>query len=248
MAVAYSSIAIYGPPKIGKTLDVAATFSRAFFLLADPGGLTSVKAHLGYTPPHVELINLDDPFGEIMRAIDQQVVLDIKAGKHTAIVIDTMSELADRILNVEDRLSKGNARQSYPKTAQKIKAITRKLLMFPIWFVGIFHEQEPIADESGYIKGSLALPGSKLPFAIAGMFSTVIHAVAMPGMTDSGRVYTCNSVDPHWVSGDRTGACMTRQDMDLRPIVWRMTHGEEPMPEWQPKVKATKEQQGGTTL
>lgn len=235
-AITHSSIAIYGPPKIGKTLDVISAFNKAFVCLADPGGLVTVQSHLGFLPAHAELTNLTDPYGEIMRVIDQQFIPGLQQKKYSAIVIDTVTELADRILMAEDVFTKNDPRRSYPRTAGKIKAIMRKCMMLNTWFVGIFHEIEPTIEETRVIKGSLALPGGKLQVAVAGMFNSVLRAVYQ-----SERMYICNPADHSYITGDRTGACKSRQEMDLRPILWRMVRPGETEPEFPPKVETTEE-------
>jgi len=102
----------------------------------------------------------------------------------------------------------------------------------PVWVVVIFHEQEPKASESRFVRGGPRTGGSaSLVEDIGGMFRLVMRGAAVQGPGGIQRAYMCDSLSPQWVQGDAYGATSKQQPMDLRPIVWRIVRPDEVMPD-----------------
>jgi hypothetical protein len=226
------TIAIYGPTKIGKTLDVCHCFRNALVLLTERGGLDSVQSNLGYTPDHVKLMSIENPFKEAIDALDGAVKKALSTGKYKSIVLDTGSELADRLLDPLMTRHHNDARRAYPECYRQFKAIIRRLMAWSnLWLVVIFHEAKPKTTENKYEKGGPKLPGA-LTEDVPSLFSTILRATY--GDADD-RVYQCDALSSQCIMGDRFGVADLEQPMDLRPLVWQMAFPDKPVPAFPPK-------------
>lgn len=235
------SVLIYGPTKIGKTLDACHAFrtksKRPFVLLAEPDGLASVESNLGWMPDHYELKDLQNPFVEAMKAIDTRVVPAIKSKRYSCVVIDTGSEMASRFLDAHAEYKTDNPLKLYPIVTRQFRLIVRKVLTAGLWCCMICHEQEPRDNElSGFRRGGPALPGN-LVEGVPSMFSLILRAgleVSSDGESFD-RVYRCNPLSPRWVMGDRYSVAKGEQPMDLRPLIFRMLNPGLQVPAFPPK-------------
>ena len=226
-----ASIGIYGPTKIGKTTDVFCAFRKAFCLLYEPGGLLSVEANLGYTPDHILFKDLTKPYKETHEFVTKKLPGLVQQKGYKAIVMDTGSEFAARLLVANNTAFNDDGRKVYPKTTAQFMGILRSILNLGLWTVYIFHEQAPKQSESAFTRGGPKLPG-KLVEDAPGLFSTIMRATYGTAGATGGvsRVYLCNPIDPQYIMGDRSGATGPCQDMDLRPILFRMMHPGKPLP------------------
>lgn len=238
------SILIYGEAKVGKTLDACFAFQNSLVLLAEPGGLNSVYVQFkcaGIPLPNtkesgltaVTLKNLVNPMQEIIEILNNPGFMN---GKR-AVIIDTGTELADRIVAAVAASNPSNKFAPYQQVYSQISTLVRVLLVREIWLVMLCHEKPTFYDDSGKKqKGCALFPGSALPAKMPGMFSTIIRATMKE---DGSRVYQCDPKDSDWKTGDRFHACLPEQDLDLRPILWRMIHPDRPVPTMKPKpIKA----------
>lgn len=253
------SVLIYGPTKIGKTLDICNAFKTKtklpFVLLAEPDGLASVESNLGWVPPHHELTNLNDPFSEAIQAIDQKVSPMAKRGLCSAVIIDTGSELASRLLDAHAQYKTDNPLKLYPVIGRQFRILIRKILTMGVWCGMTCHESEPRDNElSGFRRGGPRLPGS-LVEEIPSQFSLILRAgveldtsgtqeVSLEEGDEIGlgavevkyrRVYRCEQLHPRWIMGDRYSVAQPIQEMDLRPLLFRILNQGQPVPQFPPK-------------
>ena len=222
------SLLVYGKTKIGKTLDVCYTFSKAFVLLSEPGGLDSVETHLGFIPKHHLLVDLDDPFGEAKRVFTQTVLPGVVKKEISSIFIDTGTELSDRMASAAQKSVGQDPRKWSPLVQRQMKELLRMALVSNAWFVMSAHERPPSAED--HVVGGPALTGA-LANTVPAMFSLILHAVVKPSMKGYARYYECDSLDPLWITGDRWGACENSQPMELSVIMWKALHPDQEVPE-----------------
>lgn len=229
------TIAIYGRTKIGKTVDANRCFQKALVVETERGATNSVRAFLRRDVLRVKAFSIDEPEEEINRVITS--VLPEAIAKHgvTAVILDTGSELADRIFVVEAKRCGNNGMVLYPRVGSVFKTILRKILALDVWVVAIFHEREPGSIQGRFSRGGPKLPGRLVEDA-PGLFDMILHATLtsgavsdnLDGATGRRRVYRCDPLDAEWVSGDRYNAALDEQPMDLRPIMFRAIRGTEP--------------------
>jgi len=219
------TILIYGKTKSGKTLDVGHCFGKnAFFVLSEPDGLASIEASLGFVPDHFELTNIANPYAEVMQLLNRTVLPRIKKGDIKAVVFDTGSEFADRLLSVELANVGQDARRAYPKVYQQFTTVMRTILLSGAWFVMICHQK--IADPDSDRMGGPLLPG-RLVESIPSQFSLILRAV----IENRERMYHCDPLDGEWIMGDRYGAAFEKQPMELKAIMWRIANPGKETPE-----------------
>jgi hypothetical protein len=226
-----ATILIYGGSKVGKTLDVCHTLRKSVVLLAEPDGLASVTMHLGFTPPHIELTNLNEPEVELFNAIN---VLKPKmlSGDCSSVILDTGTELANRMLASYRKRWPKNGFGAFGFVQDVLQGAIRELQTTPAAFIMLCHEKEPIMKDGIFYKGGPLMPTSALTKTIPSMFSLIMHARIDKRW---GRVYDCNKGETNWQVGDRYGATANLQPLDLRPIMWRIVRPGEPMPDFPEK-------------
>lgn len=242
------TLAIFGESKIGKTLDVGNAFGQGvYFLSCEPDGCSSIETSLGWMPmgarPEELLVDLDNPYEEVINRIHQTIVPSVEQGLVTAVAIDTLTELADRFAASLRAKGMTDARHLYPLLLDQITRIIRTLEHLGVWTIAIGHEMLP----EGGRKGGMQVPGTRLQQKIPTMFSVMLHAcwdrgpLPKPGEQPQPpkRVYKCHVGDPEWYGGDRWGACLPVQDLDLRPILWRRLNPGQPVPQFESRAFAT---------
>lgn len=215
---------VYGKTKIGKTLDVNYTFGKnGYVILSEPDGLASVEANLGFMPPHFELTSLKNPAGEVMDHLNKVVLPDVKQGRIKAVIFDSGSEFADRLLSSEMDKCGNDMRRAYQPMYRQFGTIVRHILLSGAWVIMICHEKRGDPDEDR--RGGPLLPG-RLVESVPSQFSLILRAVARKGE----RIYLCDQLDEDWIMGDRYGAAFEEQPMELRAIMWRIAHPDKDTP------------------
>jgi hypothetical protein len=223
-----ATILVVGRTKVGKTTDAFFAFGkRAFGFVTERGALDPVQANFGWTPDHVELLPCPDPYKAAMDLLTGPVTRAAQSGEHSAVILDSITALADRILLRNMHRFNGDGRKVYPQTDMQVKSFLDVLLALPTWVVGIAHEAHPKSGEDYFVRGGPKLPGRELVESVPGMFRMVLRAVVA---SNSERRYLCDSLDQQWVMGDGYGAAEKSQPMDLRPILWRIMRGDTPVP------------------
>jgi len=218
------------------TTDVAWTFRKAAWLQTEPGGLIPVARAIGYTPPLVITLFDDvNPRAELMRARDQAVEL-VKEKKVTSIVLDTGSEIADRMVQAASKRYT-NKMQVYGEIYVEFNDIIRTFVAltetYGLWFICICHDIGPVVDEKTRqrLRGGPLLPGTKLPRAIPPKFDMVLRAAVHDDLTERRRVYLCDPMDPDYIMKDRFGVAGDIQPMELKPLIFKILHPNDPVPE-----------------
>lgn len=226
-AAVNGTICVYGRTKVGKTSDVLNLFRDAFVIVTERGALAPVTHQFGFTPTHVEMLAPSDPYLEMVQIIEQSVVPALVSGKHSAVFLDSGTALSAMIFKHLDRKLKSDGRKVYPTHDQQLKDILLRLLALPVWIIVSFHEAEPSATDTAFVRGGPKTFGSKrLVEDIGGMFRLVLRGVVENGQ----RAYHCDSLSPQWVQGDAYGVTAKRQPLDLRPLVWRLLRPGEAVP------------------
>lgn len=244
-SVTTGTVCIYGRTKIGKTSDALYTFRDAIVLVTERDALAPVTHQFGFTPPHVDLIDPVDPYVEAVQAIQQVITPAVESGNYPAVVLDSATALSASIFRHLDVKFKSDGRKLYPTHDAQLKDILMRLLVLPCWVIVTFHERGPVADDTSYTRGGPKTSGSKrLVEDIGGMFRLVLRAV----VENNKRYYLCDSASSQWVQGDAYGVTALKQEMNLRPLVWRLLRPGEPVPEQllAPKpFRVVSEQEGG---
>lgn len=227
------SILIYGDSGIGKSTDVAYVYRRAVWLLTEPGGLVPAEQCIGHVPEHVcPLYDIDNPDRELRDVVENHVVPLACAGKISSVVLDTGSELADRMVAAW-KARKMDVRQVFGRINDEFLTAIRRLINLKelgLDIVCICHEIGPERDDDGnLLRGGPLMPGKKLPRTLPPKFDIVLRAAISVDIGNKGRVYCCDPLDPSYIMKDRWGVTGAVQPMELAPIIYRIKNpGKEP--------------------
>lgn len=245
------SICIYGKSGVGKTLDAHHAFAAMFkrdgllplTIVTERGATDSVVSNLGFSPAEIHAFDVDAPHLEAQRAIAQAHKL-VVAGQHRAVILDTGTSLCDRIFAQVSREVRDDGRRLYPKVTTLFSDVLLRFLSIPAWVCVIFHEAPHKVTEGMVQKGGPRVPHAGLTEKVCSLFSLVLRAsrVMLPGDMEASRCYECDQLSPTYLMKDRYGAASKVQPLDLRPILWRIAMGDQPVPAFPAKPIRTQDQ------
>lgn len=236
------TILVYGATGVGKTLDVHHAFGKdTLTIVTERGALDCVEAHLGREPDTLTLFDTVNPYNSAIKTIEAAERACAQK-RYKAVILDTGTALAERFFVRVSGQVDHDGRRLYPRVTSHFNDIILRLLNLPAWVVMICHEVAP-KDQGGFIIGGPKLPGRDLVRSVPSMFSLVLRAVKgpMPGAVGNVRHYRCDQMDAQYIMKDRYGAAKRYQDLDLRPILWRIVRPGVDEPVWPPKPIRTQE-------
>ncbi len=191
---------------------------------------------IGYTPPLVITLFDDvNPRAELMKARDQAVEL-VKKKEVSTIVLDTGSEIADRMVHAASKRY-ANKMQVYGEVYVEFTDVIRTFVAltetYGLWFVCICHDIGPVVDDKTRLRlrGGPLLPGTKLPRAIPPKFDLVLRADVEDDLTERKRVYRCDPMDRDYIMKDRFGVTQDVQPMELKPLIFKIMYPDLEVPE-----------------
>ena len=219
------SVMIVGPSAIGKTTAVAQALQpkSTFWLCTEPGALSPMfdpaLNHWGSLPRSVELLSPKDPVKEV-RSFLPQIAAEHRSGLVNAVVIDTLSSLADREYNYI-RLVKG-VDESYGRANRAVSLSVCSLLydllqIRSLFTVCIAHEKESQTIEGRFTPGGPRLAGD-LVRSVPAMFDEVLRVA----VENRQRIIKVDPLDRSFLTKDRLGVVTDGEALDLRSIFKRM--------------------------
>lgn len=218
----HPTILLSGPTKIGKTVSVIrATGPSAFWLCTERGALVpAIDPELnpyGVIPSYIECLDPEKPWEEAMAAVRAA----IKTNKFGAIVVDTLSSLADREfvrIRVKDHVKEDFGRAN-KLLADRIKSLVWEVIDSGLVFIATAHEREPTTIEGRFTPGGPKLPG-RLVEDVPSLFSIVLRCDTAAGSDGRPkRVFRCDPLDRSYLTGDRYNVVTDGMDMDLKLVL-----------------------------
>jgi hypothetical protein len=172
-------ILLMGPAKTGKTTSVVATSPGPVrvLLCEDQSALRGAKRLTS---------NFDfEPIGgwNSMQSAMAEARKDAEAGKINTVVIDPLSDFADRVLreafaNNLTNANKEDGRKAYPECTKRLKHLTEQIFMMPAHVIVICHYMELGADGGEGLektgKGIVPLLPGQARAVIAAKFADVV--------------------------------------------------------------------------
>lgn len=182
---------LYGPPKVGKTVEMGYSFPRALFLAA-PGALQSIQSTCGYTPQQREVRTIEDA---------TKILKDPGLSAFDDLVIDDFSFMAEQTLadleakKVTGFKLWGRVREAV-LTFRDALRFAKSNVWMNSWEVG------PGRTEKGeFRRGGPQLSGN-LREQVPAMCDLVLRVVHEARREPWPAVIRC-SMDPNFVMGDR---------------------------------------------
>lgn len=214
------SILIYGESGVGKTVATHRVFKKALVLRSEEDAHDSVLADLGVEPACLPL-PVEFQGGELFKKLEQLACVinrEIASKKYTTIVIDSGTELADRLLMDHSLNVASDPRHLYPAVEMQFKLFLTSIWKNDRWLVMLCHESAPGSTSDGmFFRGGPKFPGRQLPGILQHRFSVVARACFDP-MTQE-RQLVCEPGDTSWYYKDRFGILKNEQPLDLAPLV-----------------------------
>ena len=219
------TILLVGPTGVGKSTAVLrALKNNAFYVAAERGALAIARNPAIYTGPApdvVECMTTVAPWVEVLRAV-RQGCAGVRAGKYSAIVIDTLSSLADREYDyLVATESTGHGRE-WNLLAAHVRPIVNEAIAAEAIVVCIAHQKDVGEKEP---KTKLPrLPGKLGEEVVPSLFDVVVRLDWGAGPNgEAVRMLRCQP-RPRWADKDRHGVVIDGEvvgDDGILPLIRR---------------------------
>lgn len=206
-------ILTYGQAGAGKT-SLIPTLPAPIVLSAE-GGLLSIQ-------------DADVPFIEVdsmatLKEAYQWLSSSAEASQYASIALDSISEIAEVVLNAEKKATK-DPRQAYGAMQEQMADIIRAFRDLPK-HVYMSAKLEKAQDEMGRILYAPSMPGNKTGQQLPYFFDEVLALrVERDAEGNSQRALMTDS-DGLWVAKDRSGKLAPWEQPDLGAIIAKITGG-----------------------
>jgi phage nucleotide-binding protein len=199
---------VYGNAGSGKT-SLIPTLPNPVVLSAEGGLLSIADADL----PFVEVSSYDT----LMEAY-RWVIESDEAKQFESIALDSISEIAEVVLNHEKKIAK-DPRQAYGSMQEQMADIIRAFRDIPGKHIYFTAKCEKATDESGRILYAPSMPGNKTGQQLPYFFDEVLALrVEKDAEGVAQRALMCDS-DGIWQAKDRSGKLDTWEAPDLGAII-----------------------------
>lgn len=193
---------VYGQAGAGKT-SLIPTLPNPVVLSAE-GGLLSIKdAQL----PFIEISSMS----ELMEAYEW-LKGSVEATQFESVAIDSISEIAEVVLNFEKKATK-DPRQAYGAMQEQMSDLIRAFRDLPR-HVYMSAKLEKSSDEMGRVMYAPSMPGNKTGQALPYFFDEVLALRVERKEGETYRVLMCDS-DGLWSAKDRSGKLEAWEAPDL---------------------------------
>jgi phage nucleotide-binding protein len=203
---------VYGQAGAGKT-SLIKTLPTPLVLSAEAGLLSIQDADLAY----VEIKTIDD-----LREAYSYIVGD-GAASFESIALDSISEIAEVILNAEKKATK-DPRQAYGAMQEQVSDLIRAFRDIPGKHVYMSAKLEKSQDEMGRMLYAPSMPGNKTGQQLPYFFDEVL-ALRVERDQDGNvqRALMCDS-DGLWQAKDRSGKLAAWEAPDLGAIIEKINN------------------------
>lgn len=201
-------VLVYGGAGAGKT--VLCSTAPAPFLISAEGGELSLR---GVSIPMVKVRTVED-----LTAIYDWLVRSPDAAQFQTICIDSLSEIAEVVLNNAKKQVK-DPRQAYGELIEKMEMVIRMFRDLQGKNVYMSAKMEPTKDElTGVVKYAPAMPGSKLGAKLPYFFDFVFRIGV--NKTQQGETYRFLQTQPdfQYEAKDRSGVLAAVEQPNLTHI------------------------------
>ena len=204
---------VYGQAGAGKT-SLIRTLPNPLVLSAEAGLLSIQDADLAY----IEIKTIDD-----LREAYSYIMSDEGAG-FESIALDSISEIAEVILNAEKKTAK-DPRQAYGAMQEQVSDLIRAFRDIPGKHVYMSAKLEKSTDEMGRILYAPSMPGNKTGQQLPYFFDEVLALrVERDAEGNVQRALMCDS-DGLWQAKDRSGKLTAWEAPDIGAIVEKINAG-----------------------
>jgi phage nucleotide-binding protein len=199
---------VYGQAGAGKT-SLIPTLPNPIVLSAEGGLLSIQDAEL----PYIEIATM----AELQEAYKWLLESDDAKG-FESVAIDSISEIAEVVLNYEKKVNK-DPRAAYGAMQEQMADIIRVFRDLPNKHVYMSAKLEKTQDEMGRVLYAPSMPGNKTGQSLPYFFDEVLALrVERDAEGNSQRALMCDS-DGLWLAKDRSGKLDAWETADLGVII-----------------------------
>lgn len=205
-------IVTYGAAGSGKTTLIG-TLPDPIIISAE-AGLLSLQ---GLDIPYIEITDmasLKEAFAFVASSKDAQA--------YQSVAVDSVSEIAEVVLNAEKKLTK-DPRQAYGALQEQMTDLIRAFRDLPGKNVYMSAKLEKMQDEAGRVLYGPSMPGNKLAQMLPYFFDEVLALrVEKDDEGKSQRALMCDS-DGLWSAKDRSGKLSAWEPADLGHVIAKIS-------------------------
>jgi len=205
-------ILVHGQSGVGKTTLIG-TLPNPVVISAEGGLLALADLEI----PYLNVTNMTE-----LNEAYEWLLNSKEADQFQSVAIDSISEIAEVVLNTEKKLTK-DPRQAYGALQEQMTDLIRAFRDLPRKHVYMSAKTEKATDENGRILYSPSMPGNKLGQMLPYFFDEVL-ALRVERDADGAthRGLMCDS-DGLWTAKDRSGKLSPWEDAELGAIIRKIT-------------------------
>lgn len=200
-------VLVYGGAGSGKTTLIG-TLPAPIIISAEAGLLSLADLDIPYIEV-TDMVSLREAYSYVASA---------KAAEFASVAIDSISEIAEVVLNTEKKQTK-DPRQAYGALQEQMTDLVRAFRDLSGKNVYMSAKMEKTQDESGRILYGPSMPGNKLAQMLPYFFDEVLALrVEKDDEGKSQRALMCDS-DGLWSAKDRSGKLSPWEQADLGFVI-----------------------------
>lgn len=200
-------VLVYGGAGSGKTTLIG-TLPAPIIISAEAGLLSLADLDIPYIEV-TDMVSLREAYSYVASA---------KAAEFSSVAIDSISEIAEVVLNTEKKQTK-DPRQAYGALQEQMTDLVRAFRDLSGKNVYMSAKMEKTQDESGRILYGPSMPGNKLAQMLPYFFDEVLALrVEKDDEGKSQRALMCDS-DGLWSAKDRSGKLSPWEQADLGFVI-----------------------------
>jgi phage nucleotide-binding protein len=199
---------VYGQAGAGKT-SLIPTLPKPVILSAEGGLLSIADTNL----PFLEITSMTE-----LQEAYKWLTSSAEAGEFQSVALDSISEIAEVVLNAEKKVNK-DPRAAYGAMQEQMADVIRAFRDLPGKHVYMSAKLEKTQDEMGRVLYAPSMPGTKTGQSLPYFFDEVLALRVEKDAEGNTRRALMTDGDGLWLAKDRSGKLEVWEDADLGEII-----------------------------
>jgi phage nucleotide-binding protein len=199
---------VYGQAGAGKT-SLIPTLPKPVILSAEGGLLSIADTNL----PFIEITSMQE-----LQEAYKWLTGSAEAGEFQSVALDSISEIAEVVLNAEKKINK-DPRAAYGAMQEQMADVIRAFRDLPGKHVYMSAKLEKTQDEMGRVLYAPSMPGNKTGQSLPYFFDEVLALRVEKDAEGNTRRALMTDGDGLWLAKDRSGKLEVWEDADLGEII-----------------------------
>jgi phage nucleotide-binding protein len=206
---------VYGQAGAGKT-SLIPTLPKPIILSAEGGLLSIADTNL----PFIEITSMQE-----LQEAYKWLTSSSEAGEFQSVALDSISEIAEVVLNAEKKINK-DPRAAYGAMQEQMADVIRAFRDLPGKHVYMSAKLEKTQDEMGRVLYAPSMPGNKTGQSLPYFFDEVLALRVEKDAEGFTRRALMTDGDGLWLAKDRSGKLEVWEDADLGEIIKKIGGAE----------------------